>query len=114
METRFRTGRVRVYRSLPPLICFSGQRPNQDAKAEAFRKRERSGPTSHRMVWAVMPITPAAPTTRLTVRRRAAVEVAVPRVGPLYGRAPLIGNTGDVGRHVQRSAGSSALQSGLG
>ena len=53
METRFHISRLRVYRTLPSLICFSGQRPSQGAKAEAFRKPERSGPTSNRITWAV-------------------------------------------------------------
>ena len=34
---RFRTRRLLVNRTLPPVTCLSGHKPSQDAKAEAFR-----------------------------------------------------------------------------
>src|SRR3954470_1930434 len=43
--------------TLPPLI-LSGDKPNQDANAEAFRNRDTSVPMSHKMVWAVMALIP--------------------------------------------------------
>lgn len=58
MAARFFTLRDRVYRTFLPLTCFSGQSPNQELKAEALRKRERSGPTSMMMVLAVMALIP--------------------------------------------------------
>src|ERR1035438_9925487 len=39
-------------------ILFSGQSPNQDAKAEALRNRDTSVPISDRMVWAVIALMP--------------------------------------------------------
>jgi hypothetical protein len=45
MAARFLTFRERVQRVLPPLTCFSGQSPTQEAKAEALH-RNRSGTCS--------------------------------------------------------------------
>ena len=39
-----------VFKTLPPLIFFSGHKPNQDANAEAFRNCDISVPISHKMV----------------------------------------------------------------
>jgi hypothetical protein len=52
------TRRLLVQSTLPPLILFSGQSPDQDAKAEALRNRDTSVPISHRMVWAVIALMP--------------------------------------------------------
>lgn len=49
MAARFFTLRVLHDRTLPPLTRFSGQRPSQEAKADAFRNRLTSGPISVRI-----------------------------------------------------------------
>jgi hypothetical protein len=49
--------RARV-QHLPSADLFFGHSPSQEANAEALRKRERSVPTSHKMVWAVTALIP--------------------------------------------------------
>jgi hypothetical protein len=55
---RLTTWRVRPERIGPPLIRLSGQRPSPEAKAAAWGKLGRSGPTSDHKVWAVKLFTP--------------------------------------------------------
>ena len=111
MAARFLTLRERVERTLPPLTCFSGHRPSQEAKAEALRKRETSGPTSIMMVCAVMALMPGT-----SVRSTPAIRNSSPlQIERRFVAGPLIKATfwfAVVSAQVLRSArGSSRILS---